>query len=77
MKLENFYEATKLLITVLLWESLENLRIVIVQCYLYLCFAIIVKNNQAPQNGQTHSNNSSTNNRRIIWVCLIICEVGV
>ena len=50
MKLENFYEATKLLITVLLWESLENLRIVILQCYLYLCFAIIVKNNQAPQN---------------------------
>ena len=25
-----------------------------------------------PQNGQTHSNNSSANCRRIVWVCLTI-----
>ena len=25
-----------------------------------------------PENGQTHSNNSSANCRRIVWVCLTI-----
>ena len=25
-----------------------------------------------PQNGQTHSSNSSANSRRIVWVCLTI-----
>ena len=42
------------------------------QAWLYDQYTTVNPLSANPQNGQTHSNNSSAKCRRILWVCLTI-----